>query len=558
METTHAKKARRYADAVSSGEIITGPFVRMACARFISDLKRAGKKDFPWIFDEDKANRACKFMELMPHTKGRWAAKKEKFVLEDWQSFIESNLFGWVHKESGLRRFLLAYEEVPRKNGKSMRLAARGLYLFAADDEAGAEVYSGATTEKQAYEVFRPAWQMVAKSPNMVSRFGIEQGGTAKNPGSMFIMDDMSKFETLIGKPGDGASPHAALIDEYHEHDSDHMVDTMQTGMGAREQPLLSVITTAGANLGGPCFDKRSDIIQILEGTVTDERTFGIIYSLDLEDEWDDPANLPKANPNLGVSVFKDYLHSQLDQARRSASKQNAFRTKHLNQWVGATTAWMNMVAWQKQKREFKISDFAGFPCWAAVDLASKKDITALVLLFKKDQEFYVIPEFYVPEKALEESERYRTFVTEGALQTTPGSMTDYGFVEERLVELASEVDLVDVAFDDWQANYLITRLAKTPLKVVNFNQTVKNMSDPMKEVEAQVINETLYHDGNPALTWMMGNVTAKIDAKENIYPRKERDKDCKIDGPVGLIMAMGRALIHGKEREREYELVIV
>ncbi|EIU3164010.1 terminase large subunit [Pseudomonas aeruginosa] len=540
--------ARQYASDVVGGAIVACRYVKLACQRFLNDLDRQGDDDWSYVFDEAKADRAVKFMQLMPHTKGKWSASKSKLVFEPWQVFIEANIFGWVKKDTGKRRFREAYEEIPRKNGKSARLAARGIYLFAADGESGAEVYSGATTEKQAFEVFRPAWMMAHKLENLRNRFGIELSGNQKNPGPMFVMEDMSKFETVIGNPGDGASPHAALVDEYHEHDTDALVDTMQTGMGAREQPLLSIITTAGSNLGGPCYEKRRDVIRILEGQTIDETIFGIIYTIDEDDPWDDPASLIKANPNYGVSVFPDFLLAQLQQAKRSASKQNAFRTKHLNQWVGARTVWMNMLAWQRQKRDFTIADMAGCRCWMALDLASKKDVAALVMLFEKAGQFYCTPRFYAPEAAAEENEKYQNFALEGHLVLTPGSMTDYAFIEADILDLAKQIDLQDSAFDDWQANYLITRLSNTSIPVVDFNQTVKNMSEPMKEVEARVIARTLWHDGNPVMTWMMGNVAAKIDAKENIYPRKENDNDpnCKIDGPVALIMAMGRALVAG------------
>lgn len=539
---TGTERALSYAQDVTSGEIPAGMYVRLACQRFLDDLKR---EDWPFVYDAEKADRAVKFMELMPHTKGKWAAKQQQLILEPWQCFAECNLFGWVNKETGLRRFREAYEEVPRKNGKSARVAARGLYLFAADGEAGAEVYSGATTEKQAYEVFRPAWQMAQKLKGLRDRFGIEMAGNPKNPGPMYVTSDMSKFETMIGKPGDGSSPHAAIVDEYHEHDTDHMVDAMQTGMGAREQPLLSLITTAGSNLGGPCYEKRRDVIRILEGQVKDESIFGVIYGLDADDPWDQPESLIKANPNYGVSVFPEFLLAQLEQAKRSASKQNAFRTKHLNQWVGARTVWMNMLAWQRQKKNFTIEDMKGCPCWMAVDLASKKDVAVLMMLFLKGDEYYAIPRFYAPELAAEENEKYRDFALSGDMILTPGSMTDYAFIEQDIKDFAKRVNLQDVAFDDWQANYLITRLSNTSLPVVEYNQTVKNMSDPMKEVEARVISRKLWQDGNPVMTWMMGNVSAKMDAKENIYPRKDNESDprCKIDGPVALIMAMGRAL---------------
>ncbi len=539
---TPTESAKDYARGVVAGKIAAGKYARLACQRFLDDLKRRGS-DWPYKYDAAKADRAVRFMEMMPHTKGKWAAQRQKLVFQPWQHFIECNLFGWVYKGSGLRRFREAYEEVPRKNGKSLRLAARGLYLFAADGEAGAEVYSGATSEKQAFEVYRPAWQMVQKLPALRARFGIDQSGNPKNPGPMFVMEDMSKFEPMIGKPGDGSSPHAALVDEYHEHDTDHMVDAMQTGMGAREQPLLCIITTAGTNLAGPCYEKRRDVIRILEGEVQDETVFGVIYGIDEGDRWDDPASLRKANPNYGVSVFESFLLAQLAQAKRSARKQSAFRTKHLNDWVGARLAWMNMLAWQRQKRSFEIDDFAGCPCWIGVDLASKIDVAAVVLLFERDGSYYAIPRFYVPESAVEENEQYQLFVLDGLMVSTPGNMTDYGFIEEELKELAARgVDVRDIAYDPAQATYLMTRLGQEGLPVVEMAQSVRNLSEPMKEVEALTLARRLWHDGNAAMTWMVGNVVARVDAKENVYPRKERDEN-KIDGAVALIMAMARAL---------------
>ena len=537
---TPTESAKKYAKDVLAGKVAAGKYVRLACQRFVDDLKR---KDWPYRYDAEKADRAVKFMQLMPHTKGRWSAKKERLVFQPWQCFIECNLFGWVRKDSGLRRFRFSYEEIPRKNGKSIRLSARGLFLFAADGEAGAEVYSGATSEKQALEVFRPAWQMAQKMPALRERFGIELSGNPKNPGPMFVMEDMSKFEPVIGKPGDGSSPHAALVDEYHEHDTDHMVDTMLTGMGAREQPMLSIITTAGSNLGGPCYQQRRDVIRILEGEVKDETLFGIVYGLDETDRWDDPASLVKANPNYGVSVFGDFLQAQLEAARRSSSKQNAFRTKHLNDWVGARAAWMNMLAWQRQRRAFEMDDFDGCPCWVGVDLASKLDVAAVVMLFLKDGGYYCIPRFYVPESTLEENEKYRNFVLEGAMVATPGEMTDYAFIEEELKELAARgADIRDIAFDPAQAAYLMTRLDQAGLPVVEMAQNVRNLSEPMKEVEALTLSRRFWHDGNAAMTWMVGNVVAKVDAKEHIYPRKETAAN-KIDGAVALILAMGRAM---------------
>lgn len=546
MTKTHPARALAYAKGVAAGDIVACKWIRLACQRFIDDLKRDDLR-----FDEVAAQKAVNFIQNLPHTKGKWAAKKELLILSDWQVFVVCNIFGWFRGDK--RRFWTAFLLIARKNGKSALAAAIALYMFLEDGEFGAEVYSGATTEKQAWEVFRPAKLMVERTPALRQHYDVDVN--AKN---MHILSNGSRFEPLVGNPGDGSSPHCAIVDEYHEHDSDDLYQTMETGMGAREQPLMLVISTAGSNLAGPCHDMQKRVEAVLEGREKDDTTFVMVFTCDEDDDWDSDEALIKANPNLDVSVSGEFLRQQREQARRSATKQNHFRTKHLNQWVGARTAWMNMLAWQRQKKEFELEEMAGCPCWMAVDLASKLDVAALVLLFQKDGHFYLKPKFYAPEAAAEENSKYRDFATAGALTLTPGNMTDYAFIEEDIQEFAKVVDLQDIAFDDWQANYLMTRLMDTSLPVVNYNQTVRNMSEPMKELEARVIERELWHDGNPVMTWMMGNVTAKVDAKDNIYPRKENDNNplCKIDGPVAAIMAMGRAL-QGQEKPKEYQMMV-
>ena len=526
--------AIEYAHAVVDGTQPAGKLMGLACQRFLNDLER----DWEFEFDDRKADAVVSFQQTLPHTKGRWAAKSEKLVYQPWQCFIECNLFGWVHKETRFRRFRESYEEVARKNGKSIRIAARGLYMFAADGEFGAEVYSGAGNERQAWEVFRPAREMVRRTDMLRHSFDIEV-----NAKTLVILSNGSRFEPMIGKPGDGASPSAYLCDEFHEHPDSDQYDTMVTGMAAREQPLASIITTAGSNMSGPCYEKRQEVIKVLEGSIVDETLFAAIYTVDEADAWDDPDVLIKANPNLDVSVSRDFLLNQLSKARRSASLQNAFRTKHLNQWVGSKVAWMNMLAWQRQKRECKLEDYAGRPAWLSVDLNSKIDLAAIGILIPDGNEFRVFAEFFAPEAAVEQNDTYRMYREH--ITATPGNATDYGFIEERLEQLCALLDVTEIAFDQWQAQYLAQRMISKGMNMVEFPHQVRTMSDPMKEVEALVMDGRLFHNGNPVLTWNMANTVCKSDAKENIYPTKERPHDdkCKIDGTVALIMCMGRYL---------------
>lgn len=552
---TPTARAKKYANDVVSGKVPNCLWVRLACQRFLDDLKKQNTEAFPYYYDEAAADRAVNFMEKLPHIKGKWAAKKEKLILQNWQCFTECNILGWKKVGTNLRRFRMSYERIPRKNGKSVKAAARALYMFCADGESGAEVYSGATTEKQAFEVYRPAWLMVNKLKGLRDRFSIEQTGNSKNPGTMFIIADMSKFETVIGKPGDGASPSMAVVDEYHEHDSDDLVDTMQTGMGAREQPLLSIVTTAGANLGGPCYALEQDMQKILQKVVIDETIFCAMWGLDPEDSWEDPSNLLKANPNYGISVFPEFLLAQLAQAKRSASKQNAFRTKHLNEWVGAKTAWMNMMAWHRQKKEMKMDDFKNCPCHVSVDLSSRKDCTAVDITFKKDEMFYSFKHFFAPAQAIEENDKYQEFVSAGELEETEGSMVDQEAVEEYIKELGRKYKVVDFSFDEWQADYMMVHLAKLKIDVIKFPIRTKFVSDPMKTLEALVLDGKYWHDGNTMNTWMFSNVTMKEDLRGNIFPNKSRanDERCKIDGAITSIMSIGRWFVEA-EPPKQYQ----
>lgn len=532
---SHPRDAWEYARQVVEGEIPACRFVKLACERFLKDLERDDL-----VFDEVAAQRVCNFYETLPHVKDHWASTGQLFAMEPWQKFTECNLFGW-YWSNGKRRFRESYEEVPRKNGKSFKMAARGAYTFCADEVFGAEVYSGATTEKQAWEVFRPIKQIFERTPQLTKYYNVEVN--AKN---LNIMTTGSRCEPIIGDPGDGSSPSHAICDEYHEHQSDRLVQTMITGMGARSMfgsPLMSYITTAGDNMGGPCFEKRQEIIKILEGSVEDDTIFGIIYTIDKGDDWQDESSMIKANPNYGVSVDPGFLKQELAKARRSATKQNEFKTKHLNVWVGARAAWMNMLAWQKQKKDISLESFKGHKCYVAVDLSSKLDLTSVCILFKRDGEYYPFFKFYAPEDAVSDNDKYREFVTKGEIVETPGTTVDYSYIEEDLKELAKQFTVEYFIFDQWQAGYLITRMQELRLPVMELPMNVKNLSDAMKEVEAQVLDGKLWHDGNSCMTWQIGNVASKVDARNNIYPRKanENDKRCHIDGPVTLIMAMTR-----------------
>lgn len=550
-----------YAKGVVAGKILNCKWVKLACSKHLSDLKASKSKDFPFIFDEAAAIKVCKFISLLPHTKGKWAQKKQLITLEPWQVFVLGCLFGWKRKKDGLRRYRDAYIKIPRKNGKSMLAAGIALYMFCLDKEFGAEVYSGATTEKQAWEVFRPAKQMVERSAELREALGVEVWAK-----TMVRPMDGSRFEPLIGKPGDGSSPSCAIADEYHEHESSDLVDTMQTGMGARAQPLLLKITTAGFNIAGPCYDQEMQARKMLEGVTDEPELFAMMFGVDEEDDWTSIDALKKANPNFGVSVDGDYLIAQQRQAANNPTYQTRFKTKHLDIWCSAKNAWMNMQWWNAcEDKKLSIDDFKGEESFFILDLASKLDVCVFGRLFKKTinnlTHYYFFPRFFLPEKTIEDSKEngdaYRAWVIGGHLVSTDGEEIDFDNLREEVEAEATVYAVKETLYDPWRATQLAHQLQKSGATVVEYRQTVQNMSPGMKEMEAAIKAGRFHHDGNPVMNWMISNVVAKEDAKENVYPRKEKSH-LKIDGPVAAIMGIGRAMLEDQSAYQPYDVMVV
>lgn len=544
----HVIKATSYAHAVISGAIPACKWVRLACQRHVDDLAASRDASFPYRFDAEKAEKVCRFIENMPHIKGKWAAGKgENIELQLWQCFIVASVFGWIRVKDGKRRYRECYIEVPRKNGKSVLAAGIGLYMFAADDEPGAEVYSGATSEKQAWEVFKPARLMALKADGFKEHFSVNV-----NASNLAIVGTASKFEPIIGNPGDGSSPHCSITDEFHEHDGPEQYDTMVTGMGARSQPLELIITTAGVNLSGPCYQKRDVVIKTLEKVLDNPDLFGIVYTIDDEDDWTDFENWKKANPNYGVSVDEDYLRSRHRTAMQEVGKQNIIRCKHLNQWMNADVGYFDVMAWKTRctRPNMKRADFIGKRCVFAIDLATRNDIAVAMQIFREDGDdgkpvYSVFGNYYLPEDQAEygSASHYQTWAKENWITLTPGNIIDFGYIRDDLVDAKSEYEIGEVVYDPFQATMFATEMLAAGFPMVEYGATVKNFSEPMKELDALIRDGRIRHNGDPVLTWMISNVTAHYDKKENVFPNKDRPEN-KIDGAVAIIMGIGRLMV--------------
>jgi phage terminase large subunit-like protein len=556
----YAAIAEGYARDVGSGKIPACKSIRLQCKRFLAELKRQKRKDFPFRFDEERAARVCRFIEKLPHSKGKWARAKETIRLEPWQVWILCCTFGWLHKSSGLRRFRVLFVIVPRKNGKSALSAGIGLYMLCADNEFGAEVYSGATSEKQAWEVFGPARLMAQRTPALCARFGVDV-----NARSLVRVDDESKFETITGDPGDGQSPSCSIHDEYHEHGDDGQIDTMQTGMGARDQPLQVLITTAGDRLDGPCYARIQEERKKLQGIgkpgggpPVEDETFFAEYTIDERDDWKSEAALRKANPNFDVSVAGDFLRARQRDAIAVPRKAGVFKTKHLNLWVAAKAAYFDIEAWRrchdatipiKAVDAVTLERLRGRRCIAGLDLASKVDIAALELLFPPiggkataDDPYIRIGFYFVPSARIQLVPAYQGWDALGLLNVTEGDIIDYDEIIEVLREIRGHFQLEMVAYDPHQATMMVTTMVKEGFPVVEYRPVVLNFSEPMKELDALTKARTIAHGGCPVMEWEMSNVVAAADKKDNVYPNKPRD-EAKIDNPVALISALGVAM---------------
>jgi phage terminase large subunit-like protein len=542
--------AQRYAKDVVAGKIPAGRFVKAACKRQIEDLKRWKAKGSAYRFDTARANKVCRFIELLPHIKGPKAG--EPIILEPWQVFILTTVFGWV-KADGTRRFRRVYIEVPRGNGKSALSSGVGLYMLCADNEGGAEVYSFATTRDQAKIVFGDAQNMARRTAGLRSHFGVEV-----NAHNINVLRTASKFEALSaeGSTLDGLNTHFACVDELHAHKTRAVYDVVETSIGKRAQSLLWVITTAGSNRAGICYEVRGFVIKVLAGAAKDESQFGIVYGLDEEDDWTTEEALIKVNPNWGISVMPEVLLPLQAKAMTMPSAANNFKTKHLNEWVNADTAWMDMRAWDACKDPtLDPEQFAGEPTYVALDLASKVDIAAKVALHERTIDgkphYYVFGQYYLPRDTVErgENSQYQGWEHMGLLTVTDGAVIDFDVIEQDLLADCSRFEVREVPYDPFQATQLSTRMAAQGVPMVEMRPTVLNFSEPMKQLEALVLQGRLHHNGDPVLAWMMSNVVAHMDAKDNIYPRKERPEN-KIDGVVALIMALGRALANTEPQQ--------
>lgn len=531
--------AEQYAVDVRDGRIPVCRYVRLAVERYFRDRANAVEKG--WYFDERAAARPIDFIRNLPHIKGEWAGRS--IELEPWQQFFLWNLFGFRRAATGYRRFREAYLEVARKNGKTTLLAGIGCYMLFADGEAGAEVYSCATTRDQARECFGAAQEMVRRCTlSRRAKIFRSAGGSISYEANGSIFKPLSSDANTL----DGKNASCTIVDEFHAHKTDEVYAVMKSSMGARRQPLMCIITTAGFNLAGPCFTYRSSAIKMLEGIIEDDTSLAMIYTHDNREELADPAMWVKSNPCFGASVKPEYLEEQYHTMRTKPEQESSILTKNFNLWVQASDIWIGDDVWCANRSQTDVETLNGCECYGGLDLGAVNDFSALVLEFHENSRTQVLPFFWIPEEKyrsrremLRENANIDVWVRQGFLRVTPGNVTDYGIIRNDIIELRDRYSILKIGYDRWNSSQLVIDLLAEGLPMDGFQQSISNISPPTKDFERIVRLGEYEHFDNPILRWQISNTVVWRDANDNLKPVKNRSPE-KIDGVVAAIMAHG------------------
>ncbi len=534
--------AEKYMDAVLSDKIKSCELIKLAAQRHLSDLENA--KDLGLKFNPKAAQHVIEFFDFLKHSKGEWAGKK--FELEAFQQFKLYILFGW-YKADGTRRFKTAYNEIPRKNGKTTEAAGVALYLLTGDGEYGAEVYAAATKKDQARIAF-------SEAKNMTNRSEFLRKYLKTSTNNISFQGTLSKMEPLASDSNtlDGLNVHGAIIDELHAHKTSEVVDLLDTATGARLNPLIYEITTAGFNKMSVCFKHRDYSEKVLRGIFKDESWASFIFTIDQKDDWKDEESWYKANPNLGGSKKLTYMRQQFEKAVNMPSFENTFKRLDLNIWTSQETKWLSDESWTDCNRKISLGDLENVTCYGGLDLASTSDITSLCITFIIDPAtiasfwWNFVPKETAEQRHFKDKVGYLDWARSGDIILTPGDVTDYDFIEAKIIELKDRFKkLKSIGYDRWNASHIVNNLIKAGVSMDPFGQGFKSMSEPTKTLEKIIKSKKLIHNNNPVARWALSNVVIVKDPAENIKIDKSKSTE-KVDPIIAQVISIGEWLTEG------------
>lgn len=527
---TRKKKYIQYAEDVLSGKIVTGHYIKLAAERFFRLMY-----DGRYEFREDKVEQVCEFISIIHHYTGKHAGKP--FVLEAWQEWIVASMYGFYLRGTNERLVQSAYIEMARKQGKSAFASALCLYHLIADGEMNAEVYMAANSKDQAKVSF-----------NMASNFS-----KMLDPGKEFLdpYRDTIKYERTLSflkvlaadsSKLDGPNASMYLIDEYHAAKNSGVKDVLQSSQGMRENPMAVIITTAGFDRLGVCYQYREMCTEVVSGLKEDDTLFIAIYCLDKEDDWKDEAVWVKSNPNLGVTVQPKYIKTQVKKAINTPSDEVGIKTKNLNIWCDAEKIWIKDDYILAASANVNLEDYSGLDCFIGVDLSSTSDLTAFSVMIPTTEKMVWKTFYFLPEAALTEKrfkELYGEWARQGALCITPGNVVDYDFILNKIMEIGQILNIVTIGYDSWNATQFVINCTEKGLPMEPYSQSIGNFNKPTKELERLLLSGVAVIDNNIITRHCFRNVVMARDKNGNTKPSKQYEEK-KIDGVIAMIEALG------------------
>lgn len=526
----------QYPVDVISGNVIAGKHIKKACERFFSLMD-----DDRYMFLEEKVDKVIRLYHHLRHFKGRHSGKP--FVLEPWQEWIIASIYGFYNKSDGSRLTQTVYIEVARKNGKTALAAGIGLNALINDDEDGAEVYFAANSKDQVKISAWPLCSNFAKAFDPKEKYLKVYRDTIDFDKTISWLKVLAADSTKL----DGPNPSTFILDEYHAAKSNSLKAVLESGQGTRDNPLEIIITTAGFDKLGPCYELRTTATEILNGLKEDDSFFMAIYSLDEKDDWKDEANWIKSNPNMDVTVKSSYLRKEVRKAMNTPSDEVNVKTKNLNMWCDSSDVWIPDDYILACSRKVDLDDFTTKDdCFAGIDLSSTSDLTCVSFMIPKDGKLYFKTLYYLPEEALEtkkNKEQYSEWVRLGFLKLTPGNVVDYDYILDDILSVDKRLYIVKVGYDSWNATQFVINATDKGLPMEPVSQSIGNFNRPTKEMERVILSGNVVIDNNPITRFCFRNVVMKLDHNGNTKPSKEyRDK--KIDGVISMIEAMGVCLM--------------
>lgn len=592
-------KYKEYIDKVINKELPVCKSAFLSVKRHLDDIEKSNAKgglrqnnDYPFYFDEKEAERPITFIQSLVHTKGEWA--NHNIILEPWEQFIIASIFGWRRKENKLRRYKKAYVQVSRKNGKTTFASGIGNYCFFCDSpaEAGVEIYYIATKKDQAKIAWSESERQIRKAKALN-----KEAVTYKQTSTITKKKDTASKSKPLGQDSsteDGLNPHLVIVDEYHAHPDNELLNVLESGMGARRQPLTFIITTAGFDKSSVCFSEYEYAKQILGGTLNNDEYFTIIYEPDnVNDIWvfmseykellnkEDAGKeiitqkekiidniIFQANPNINVSVKDSYIKSRLLEGLDKPIQRTDILTKNLNVWTQASEVWISSDRWLKSysHQNININELKGRKACIGLDLATTRDIAAYVLCFDSidNGPYILLPRFFMPKENIRQRSKedrvpYELWASQGLITLTSGDIIDFDIIESSILNDAEQFEIIEIAYDPWKAIEIVTHLENEGFKMTQIRQSfaVGGLSEGTSLFEKTIDERKLLHGNNAVLNWMISCCEVKTDGRDNYLPVKpDRRRSYKrIDGVVASIMALHRVIKnHFEDTKSIYE----